>query len=110
MINIRLRLNEQLKKAGGHIGYGIRPTERRKGYNKINLYLGLQVCNKYGIEEAFLYANKDNIASWKTMEALGGVLVEECLIKGVLQKKYSINVNDSLDRYKDIYIKKLVRK
>lgn len=38
MINIRLALNEKLKKSGGHIGYSIRPTERRKGYNKINLY------------------------------------------------------------------------
>ena len=31
MINIRLVLNERLRKEGGHIGYGIRPTERRKG-------------------------------------------------------------------------------
>ena len=46
MINIRLALNERLKKYGGHIGYSIRPTERGKGYNKINLYLGLKVCNQ----------------------------------------------------------------
>ena len=38
MINIRLTLNKRLEECGGHIGYGIRPTERRKGYNKINLY------------------------------------------------------------------------
>lgn len=44
MINIRLALNEHLKKFGGNIGYCIRPTERGKGYNKINLYLGLKVC------------------------------------------------------------------
>ncbi|MBP5727083.1 MAG: GNAT family N-acetyltransferase, partial [Clostridia bacterium] len=42
MINIRLALNERLKKFGGHIGYSIRPTERGKGYNNINLYLGLK--------------------------------------------------------------------
>ncbi len=46
MINIRLSLNEKLKKYGGHIGYSIRPTERGKGYNKINLYLGLKDCKK----------------------------------------------------------------
>ena len=40
-INIRWNLTEAMKKFGGNIGYGIRPTERRKGYNKINLYLGL---------------------------------------------------------------------
>lgn len=44
MINIRLALNEKLKKYGGHIGYSIRPTERRKEYNKVNLYLGLKEC------------------------------------------------------------------
>ena len=46
MINIRLKLSEALKRKGGHIGYGIRPTERQKGYNKVNLYLGLQICEK----------------------------------------------------------------
>ena len=39
MINIRLCLNERLSHYGGHMGYSIRPTERGKGYNKINLYL-----------------------------------------------------------------------
>ena len=50
MINIRLALNEKLRQYGGHIGYSIRPSERGKGYNKINLYLGLKVCDQYGIE------------------------------------------------------------
>ena len=77
MINIRLALNERLKKFGGHIGYGIRPTERGKGYNKINLYLGLKICDKYGIENVFMDADLDNPASWKTMEALGGKRIRE---------------------------------
>ena len=46
MINIRLALNERLKQFGGNIGYSIRPTERGKGYNKINLYLGLKFCEQ----------------------------------------------------------------
>ena len=77
MINIRLALNENLKKFGGHIGYSIRPTERGKGYNKINLYLGLKVCQEYGIDKVLMDADKDNPASWKTMEDLGGVNVRE---------------------------------
>ena len=72
MINIRLALNERLKQYGGHMGYSIRPTERGKGYNRINLYLGLKVCSRHGIDEVFLDADLDNPASWKTMEALGG--------------------------------------
>ena len=65
MINIRLALNERLKKYGGHIGYCIRPTERGKGYNKINLYLGLKICKEHGIKEVFMDADKENPASWK---------------------------------------------
>lgn len=106
MINIRLALNEKLKKYGGHIGYSIRPTERGKGYNKINLYLGLRVCQEYGIDKVLLDADKDNPASWKTMEALGGMQVREffddehshCIIKD-----YEIDVNESIRNHSAIY-------
>ena len=77
MINIRLALNEQFRKYGGHIGYSIRPTERARGYNKINLYLGLKVCHQYGIQTVFMDADLKNPASWKTMEALGGERIRE---------------------------------
>ena len=50
-INIRWNLNEDMLNFGGHIGYGIRPTERRKGYNKINLYLGMIEANKLGLNK-----------------------------------------------------------
>ena len=105
MINIRTALNQKLSKFGGHIGYGVRPTERRKGYNKINLYLGLKVCDEYGIKKVFMDADLDNPASWKTMEALGGIRVrkyynedEKC---DVLD--YNIDVKSALEKYKDIY-------
>ena len=77
MINIRLCLNERLSRCGGHIGYSIRPIERGKGYNRINLYLGLKVCAAHGIDRVFLDADLNNPASWRTMEALGGIRVRE---------------------------------
>ena len=77
MINIRLCLNERLSHYGGHMGYSIRPTERGKGYNKINLYLGLKVCDAHGIDTVFMDADLNNPASWKTMEALGGTRIRE---------------------------------
>lgn len=105
MTNIRTVLNSNLKKHGGNIGYSIRPTERGKGYNKINLYLALKICNDYGIKIAFLDANLNNPASWKTMEALGGLRVKEYYNK---EKNcnivdYNINVKDSINSNKDIY-------
>lgn len=77
MINIRLCLNERLKHYGGNIGYSIRPTERGKGYNNVNLYLGLKVCDEHGISTVFMDADLDNPASWKTMEAFGGERIRE---------------------------------
>ena len=77
MINIRLALNEKLKHYGGNIGYSIRPTERGKGYNNINLYLGLKACDHFGIDNVFMDADLDNPASWKTMEAMGGKRIRE---------------------------------
>ena len=105
MINIRLVLNERLKDHGGHIGYGIRPTERKKGYNKINLYLGLKICEEYGIEEALLDADIENPASWKTMEALGGIRIGEYIDPEDNTRcvRYQISVLKSLEKYKDIY-------
>ena len=100
MSNIRLTLNERLSKYGGHIGYSIRPTERGKGYNNINLYLGLKVLDRYGIEKAFLDADLDNPASWKTMEAMGGVRVREYFDEADAQcvvVDYNIDVKKALE-------------
>jgi len=105
MINIRLTLNERLKKSGGHIGYCIRPTERRKGYNKINLYLGLKECQKYGIKEAMLTCDKTNLGSAKTMQSLGANLIEEFYEDNVLEQKYIISVDESIEKYKEEYEK-----
>lgn len=105
MINIRLALNERLKKSGGNIGYSIRPTERGKGYSKIQLYLGLNVCRDYGIDKVLLDADSHNTASWKTMEALGGINIREFYDDkyGCMVKDYEINVNESLAKNSAAY-------
>lgn len=105
MINIRLALNERLRNYGGNIGYSIRPTERRKGYNKINLYLALKICQQYGIKEVMLDCDKENLGSAKTMQALGGIMVKEYYSEQydeVIQA-YIINVDESLMINKKLY-------
>ena len=64
-----------LRELGGHIGYSIRQSERGKGYNKINLYLGLKRLSEIGEKEALLDCEVDSKASSSTMIALGGRLV-----------------------------------
>ena len=98
-MNIRLALNEKLKQYGGNIGYSIRPTERGKGYNNINLYLGLKVCDAHGIEEVLLDADLDNPASWKTMEFFGGKRIREYFSEydKTVIVDYKINVKNALE-------------
>lgn len=109
MANIRTVLNKRLEEFGGNIGYGIRPSERGKGYNKINLYLALKICKEYGIKIAKLDADLDNPASWKTMEALGGIRTKQYFYEQYNCEvvDYEINVEESLANYKKIYEEKV---
>ena len=111
-INIRWNLTDALKKFGGNIGYGIRPTERRKGYNKINLYLGLIEAQKLGLDKVMLDCDVENLGSDKTIRALGGVL-ERCELDpsdNELTNVYWINVDESIEKYKDIYGQNISKK
>lgn len=76
-IAVRHSLNDSLLKSGGHIGYGIRPSERRKGYGSEMLALALEKCRELGIEKALVTCDKDNIASAKTAQRNGGILENE---------------------------------
>ena len=110
-LNLRWNLNEELKMYAGHIGYGIRPTERRKGYNKINLYLGLLAARKIGLDKVMLSCDVNNPGSEKTIQALGGVLDRCQMYKDnkTLLHIYWINVDDSIKKYEDTY-KEYIRK
>ena len=74
MTNIRLRLNDFLRTQGGHIGYCIRPSERRKGYATSMLKEALRVCGTMGIDKVIVTCDTVNIASSKTIQNNGGVL------------------------------------
>lgn len=107
MINIRYNLTEAMLKFGGHIGYGIRPTERRKGYNKINLYLGLiKAREEFGLDKVMLDCSVTNLGSDGTIRALGGIL-EKCEMDpndNTLTNAYWIDVDDSIEKYREKYI------
>ena len=105
MINVRYNLSEEMLKFGGHIGYGIRPTERRKGYNKINLYLGLEKAKEFNLDRVMIDCSVENIGSDKTIQALGGVLERSEIdpSDNTLTNVYWIDVEDSLNKYKNIY-------
>ena len=93
MVNIRLYLNESLKREGGHIGYGIRPSERRKGYAKEMLRLNLQNAKMMGIDKLLVPCDEKNIASEKTILANGGVYENTIDVDGSKTKRYWIKVD-----------------
>lgn len=106
MTNLRYNVTKELLEKGvSHIGYGIRPTERRKGYNRINLYLGLLEEQKLGEKKVHLMCTADNIGSNKTIIALDGILEKTEIDKwdNELTNYYWINVDETLEKYKGIY-------
>ena len=91
-VNIRHYLNENLLKTGGHIGDGIRPSERRKGYATAMISLALQECRKLGINRVLMCCDRNNIGSAKSIIHNGGVLENEVVEDGVPVQRYWIRV------------------
>lgn len=92
-VNIRHYLNEQLLLNGGHIGDGVRPSERRKGIATKMIRLALEECKKLGITKVLMVCNKENIGSAKSIQNNGGILENEIEIeKGQIEQRYWITL------------------
>ena len=87
-VDIRHDLNEHLLNFGGHIGYGIVPGERRKGYAKEQLRLALPIARALGITKVLICCDDENIASARTIESAGGVLEDKRESGGTLTRRY----------------------
>lgn len=92
VIDIRHRLNDHLLFRGGHIGYGIRPSERKKGHATKMLSLALEVCKTMGIPRILITCAKDNIGSVKTIINNGGILDSEGNDNGECFQRYWIDL------------------
>lgn len=91
MINIRLALNDFLRKEGGHIGYSIRPAERKMGYGTKMLREALAICKTIGLGDIIVTCDKINIASARVIKNCGGLLEAEF---------YSETFNEVIQRYR----------
>ena len=103
IIQIRHILNQFLRNTYGHIGYGVHPSERRKGYATEMLAQALVQCRELGIEKALLSCDTNNIGSAKTILKNGGiadkVFTEE---DDELEKGYSDVVAGRLHNLNDV--------
>lgn len=74
----------------GHIGYSVRPTERRNGYATAMLSMVLKEAKKKGLQEVQLSCKKSNLASVRTIEKNGGQYVRSFLYDGTDAEVYRI--------------------
>lgn len=88
-VDVRHHLNESLERFGGHIGYKIRPSARRKGYGRLICRLGIEQARKLGIGDILITCDDDNIGSCNIIEANGGQLQDKIdNDRGVLTRRY----------------------
>ena len=77
LLSIRYELSKELSEKIGDIGYGVRPSERNKGYASKMLSYALSVCKEKGMSQVILGCYKDNLASAATIRKNGGILFAE---------------------------------
>lgn len=94
MIDIRHELNSDfLRNYAGNIGYGVRPSERKKGYVTQMLSQALDYCkNEIGLQKVMINCNKDNEASRKTILNAGGILEREYEKDGKIIQLYWVKI------------------
>lgn len=93
-VNIRLKLTDRLLRSGGHIGDGICPSERGKGYGTKMLALALKECEQRGLRRILMVCEKDNIPSVKAIRHNGGRLENEIEEDGCVLQRYWIDCDE----------------
>lgn len=92
-IQLRHTLNDNLLLVGGHIGYSVRPTERRKGYASNMLMLCLENAKELGIKRVLMTCGYSNTASERVIIKAGGELENTVTLSdGKVKKRFWINL------------------
>ena len=104
-LGVRWDMSEMARHHMGHLGCGLRPDQQGKGYGKLGLYLGLKELRKLGEPEAILGCATTNIASAKTIQAMGGVWVwrEYWEAHDEWDDYYQIGVDEALAKFAPVY-------
>ena len=91
-IQLRHHLTDELLIAGGHVGYGIRPSRRRRGYATWALGAVKEEARQRGMPRLLLTCDQDNVGSARAIEANGGVLEDVRVTPSGTMRRYWINL------------------
>lgn len=97
VIDLRHHLgNPVLSSWGGHFGYIVRPSERKKGYAKEMVRQNLEKSKELGLHKVMITCDRNNTASERTILANGGVFEKEVLVDGGYTKRFWVTITESL--------------
>lgn len=94
-VSIRHQLNDHLRQVGGHIGYGVRPSEQGKGHATDILTLALDYCRvELALQKVLLTVSDDNISSIKVIKKCSGILenITKRDYDGVTARRYWVHL------------------
>lgn len=93
--DLRHSLTDALRREGGNIGYGVRPSARRRGFAGMLLRNTLVRARELGLQEVLITCAKTNVASARTILGKGGVLLSEDLLpeRGEVVQRYRIRLD-----------------
>lgn len=93
-VSLRPQMNAITLQEAGHVAYGVRPSQRRKGYATQMLALAVDKLNALGVDRVLVVCAADNLGSIKTILNNGGVLENEITSSnGELRKRFWISTD-----------------
>jgi len=81
-VRLRHALTPHLAQIGGHIGYNVRPSQRRQGYGTALLAYTLEQARQFGLTGVLITCDTDNIGSARIIEKNGGQLINQTMVDG----------------------------
>jgi predicted acetyltransferase len=92
-LSLRHSLNDFLARVGGHIGYGVIPSQRRRGHATEMLRQAIPICASLGIPSALITCDEHNVGSRKVIETCGGIYegMIDCQESGIPKRRYWID-------------------